>query len=328
MRSRLRAPASIHVNTGGAGNTAAIVQAPTYGAGTGLTLSGYTFSVTNPLDADWTFSSHALIGNLNSGSLSAGPTGTTLQVGQANATNNVWCIDSFGGSPNLVFRRANGTAASKTAIANGDVLGRNQAFGYANGAYLTNSRVRVSYVATEDWTSTNQGAKATIDATPAGSTTIQTVATFAAEGCQILGSQTGTAAASGYIGEVISSVTDTMSEVSLTTGTAADVTSIALGPGDYDVWGVVWTDNGAGTTISALHAWVSKTSATLPTAPALDSSRTTLRPNNATGNQITPVDECIIRVPSGMQTVYLGAQISFAVSTCAVYGKLLARRRA
>lgn len=79
---------------------------------------------------------------------------------------------------------------------------------------------------------------------------------------QIPGVNTNTAANSGTIGEYISSMVLFASSISLTTGTPANITSISLTAGDWQVWGNVDVNNGA--TLSKAQGWISSTSATLP----------------------------------------------------------------
>ncbi|MGF6309478.1 hypothetical protein ABIB82_003924 [Bradyrhizobium sp. i1.8.4] len=74
-------------------------------------------------------------------------------------------------------------------------------------------------------------------------------------------------ASAGNVGEFISSNVASGSAVALTTGTAADVTSISLTAGDWDVEGMVTFTTTATSSISTVSAYISSASGTLPTAP-------------------------------------------------------------
>src|SRR5216684_1358028 len=83
----------------------------------------------------------------------------------------------------------------------------------------------------------------------------------------VVGQHQGTAtndnAAAGKVGEYISSTIATGSSVTLTTNTTANVTSISLTAGDWDVTGAVDFTFGATTSYTNLIGSVSSTSATI-----------------------------------------------------------------
>lgn len=82
-------------------------------------------------------------------------------------------VDGFGGVPTVRLRRANGTGASPTAIVANDVVGRMDFSGYytTGGAAYAVAPAFMRGEATENWSSTAQGARAVIATTPNGSTT-------------------------------------------------------------------------------------------------------------------------------------------------------------
>lgn len=144
-------------------------------------------------------------------------------------------------------------------------------------------------------------------------------------GIPVQGTNTNDSAAAGYVGEVISSSVAVGSAVSLTTSTSANVTSISLTAGDWDVWGNVWFNPAGTTTIAAVQGAISTTSATMPTAPG-NGADTILQASFATGAaQGIPVGQRTISL-SGTTTVYLVALSSFGVSTMGAYGSIYARR--
>lgn len=65
----------------------------------------------------------------------------------------------------------------------------------------------------------------------------------------IRGASTNSTPPTGYVGEVISSVIPFASAISLTTNTPANITSITLTPGDWDLWGNVFASTGSGSSV-------------------------------------------------------------------------------
>lgn len=131
-------------------------------------------------------------------------------------------------------------------------------------------------------------------------------------------------AAAGYVGEFISSTVAFGSPVALTTATTANVTSISLTAGDWDLFGTVGYITGAGTTITAVIANMSTTSATLQ-ADALYWFHLQIAAANFTGSQkiVAPYQRMNI---SSTTTVYLVTQATFLVNTYSAYGSISARR--
>lgn len=79
----------------------------------------------------------------------------------------------------------------------------------------------------------------------------------------IVGTTTNDSAGSGYVGEFVSSVILVGSKVTLTANVVANITSISLTAGDWDVWGNVNISSTAQTQTYSF-AWISQTSATQP----------------------------------------------------------------
>ena len=115
------------------------------------------------------------------------------------------------------------------------------------------------------------------------------------------------------------------SAVSLTTATAANITSLTLPPGDWDISGKVDFTGGATTTVTYLQAGFSQVSVTIPTDYAALATVGNLAGTPfATVNytQILPTYRVSI---STSTTFYLVATAAFAVSTCSAYGIIQAR---
>lgn len=142
----------------------------------------------------------------------------------------------------------------------------------------------------------------------------------------IVGTVAADNASAGSVGELISSTVAVGSAVSLTSNTAANITSIVLTPGDWDVWGSVATNPAGTTTQSFLQASLSTTSATLGGLPNGGGS-VTLPFSVTAGNPVgVPVGMKQYNVSSNT-TVYLVINSTFATSTNSAYGFIAARRR-
>jgi hypothetical protein len=128
-------------------------------------------------------------------------------------------------------------------------------------------------------------------------------------------------AASGKIGEFVSSQITAGSAVSVTSATNKNVTSISLTAGDWDVWGNV-SMLCAGTTLQYGYSWISSTSATLPD----DSLYAGVNVNTSVGKAFYIVAPSQRFSLSGTTTVYLQCQSAFASSTCTAAGYIAARR--
>lgn len=143
----------------------------------------------------------------------------------------------------------------------------------------------------------------------------------------IVGTTTNNNAQAGSVGEYVESVIANASQIALTSGVEANVTSISLTAGDWDVWGICYYQAAAGTLTSEYRCSVSTTSATGV------SSNTGLLgllvgTNAAPASIINSVQTPMTRISvSSTTTVYLVIQSTFTVSTQGGYGALRARRR-
>ncbi len=137
----------------------------------------------------------------------------------------------------------------------------------------------------------------------------------------IVGTSTNDNAAAGSVGEFVSSTVTLGSPVALTTATAANITSISLTAGDWDVSGntnVLYT---GANTVSI--GWISTTSATLPDAD----KRYQISITNA-GTVVEAVGIATSRLSlAGTTTVYLSVSATFSTGGASGYGNIYARRR-
>lgn len=145
---------------------------------------------------------------------------------------------------------------------------------------------------------------------------------------QLPGVTSATAATAGNIGEYISSSVASGSAVSLTNGVAANLTSISLTAGEWDVSCSASFVTGATTQMFYQNVSVGTTSATQNTAPGASASFAI----SASGTTVnTTVPSVLNTMPNryslaSTTTVYCVALASFITSTEAVYGLIRATR--
>ena len=139
----------------------------------------------------------------------------------------------------------------------------------------------------------------------------------------IAGTTTNDNAPAGNVGEFKSSTVPFASAISLSSTTSANVTTLSLTAGDYDVWGNVFINFGGSATSSI--GWISTTSASLP--DPLIRSETNNNGGIATGGgnytQTIPQARFSLAITT---TLYLSAQATFSTSTATACGGIYARR--
>lgn len=142
----------------------------------------------------------------------------------------------------------------------------------------------------------------------------------------ILGSTAGDSASAGVVGEFISSSIVIGSAVALTTSVIANVTSISLTAGDWDITGSVWFNPGTTTSVTRYGGGTSTTSSTLTNTPLTDfiTSSAAFIPG-ASANIGNPLPTFRVTI-SGTTSYFLNAVAVFTVSTLGGYGYIRARR--
>jgi hypothetical protein len=143
---------------------------------------------------------------------------------------------------------------------------------------------------------------------------------------QLPGTATNDNANAGNVGEYISSSVASGAAVALTSVTTANVTSISLPAGDWDVSAMGYFTGGASTTFNRGEISISTTSATENTTPgqvgSFPAGGATVFNNDPVYINVGPARLSL----SATTTVYMVAQASFGTSTCSAYGLLRARR--
>lgn len=139
----------------------------------------------------------------------------------------------------------------------------------------------------------------------------------------IVGTTTNNSAAAGSVGEYVSSTVLFGSAVSLSSDTPADVTSISLTAGDWDVWGSVAYS--AGGILTSVYAWINTASASLPTIP--NNGAFQILSANFPSGALQVLSAGMMRISiASTTTIYLTARATISTSTASAYGFIGARR--
>ena len=157
------------------------------------------------------------------------------------------------------------------------------------------------------WTEHNQ---AVVDRLAANMAAIAAIGTGVTDGSD---------AAAGRVGEYL---TASGGPVALTTGATADIATLSLGAGDWDVWGGVNFNSNIATQIRQVWAWVNNASVTAP-GDLLYTQITALFVDGGVQNLAAPVRRMSLAATT---TIYLSAQATFGVSTSGASGIICARR--
>jgi hypothetical protein len=144
---------------------------------------------------------------------------------------------------------------------------------------------------------------------------------------QIPGTGTNDDATAGNTGEFISQSIPLGHAVALASGVAADIASIVLTPGDWDVWANIANIPDPTTTTSIIRAWINTVPATDPAAPNSGAYLLMQQAIGAGLAQAFPVGMKRITVPTATTTTaYMSTKMTFAVANLGAYGFLGARR--
>jgi hypothetical protein len=114
----------------------------------------------------------------NNSSAADAVTGSAFHAVGANSTVTSQVIDTFGANSAAVYRRANGTKASKSALSSGDTIYSLSVRGYGTNTYISAARGTLNFVAAENWSNTVNGTYATINVTPTGGSTLTEIVRY------------------------------------------------------------------------------------------------------------------------------------------------------
>jgi hypothetical protein len=142
----------------------------------------------------------------------------------------------------------------------------------------------------------------------------------------IIGVTTNSNAPAGSVGEFVTSTVVQGSAVALTTNTPANITSISLTAGDWDVSGNAIFTNGGTTNFTVWAGSFSATSATLDATPGR------LTGNIIAAGNVPGASQLNLAMPTARfslastTTIFFVSQATFTVSTAGAYGIIRARR--
>ncbi|PXX41084.1 hypothetical protein NA66_1001694 [Burkholderia pyrrocinia] len=279
------------------------------------------------------------------------PTFQNLTVlGTFTASGNVGLPSLAAQAANTVVANVTASSASPTAVALPSCSATGSALGYTSGTGFTcftgyaplasptftgtpaaptaTTNTNTTQIATTafvegEFANPPSGGFGSTTRRPVLATTISANSTITPSSTAgIVGTATNDNANAGSIGEFLSSTILVGSAVSLTNGVNANVTSLSLTAGDWDVWGSVSFNPGGTTVTNYVYGWISTVSATNPTPP--QSGMTTVSTSGAAFSLAIPPQRFSI---ASTTTVYLEAQSGFSTSTQAAYGFIFARRR-
>jgi len=258
-------------------------------------------------------------GNISSGTLGAArlpnPTSTTLGgVQSIAAVTSKWINTiSTAGVP------------SATQPSFSDISGTVAAGQLPNPSSSTLGGVQSLAAVTSKWINTISTSGVPSATQPAASDISGLTSYATATVGQLPGTTTNDNASAGNIGEYVTASVAQASAITLSNATPANITSISLTAGDWDVWGAVAFTGASTPTINALSGGVSTTSATLP-AEGLYAAITPVSTAIQTQNQSMPVPMQRVSIAS-TTTVYLVSNQGITGGTVKGFGFISARRR-
>lgn len=249
--------------------------------------------------------------------LTGATSGTVSVRGAAAAGTWTFTLPTTGGTNNYVLTtNGSGTASWSQVSLTAGVTG---VLPVANGGTNASSAGITAFNNITGYTASGATGTTSTNIVFSGSPTIATPA--------ISGVTNASNASAGNVGEVISSSVVSGSQVSLTSTTAANVTSISLTAGDWDVTGTVVLNPAGTTTVTAIAGGISTTSATLVTTPDANGLPTVNIAATLTTGAVQRLSIATYRINvSSTTTVYLVAQSTFATSTMGAFGAIVARR--
>lgn len=249
------------------------------------------------------------------------PVVSTLVAGQSfqiiNNSSGTLTVNSSGS--NLILTMAANTTATLVCVVNTGTTAAswNASYVFDNGAGVLSITGTVNQVIA----SASTGAVTLSlpqDIGTSSALTFGSVAFSSTSG--VIGTTTNNNAAAGSVGEFQSSVVPDTTPVAITSNVAANLTSLSLTAGDWDVWGNIVAQ--ATTSISSIIVWISTTSATLPT-----DSGERVQVSGVTTSAINGLPPTMRRISvASTTTVYISAYVTFT-GTANIKGAMYARRR-
>lgn len=165
---------------------------------------------------------------------------------------------------------------------------------------------------------------ATTPASGAFTTLVATGAITPSQTSGIVGTTTNNSANAGSVGEVISSSIASPGG-SITNLTAANVTSISLTAGDWDVWGDIFPIPSGSALITQMRGTITTTTAAIGAVgdPGCFFQQISLAAGVGGSIKVGTVRLNL----ASTTTVFLVTQLAFSAGTCTAFGQIFARRR-
>jgi len=249
--------------------------------------------------------------------------GTTGSVSLKTNNGTIQVLIDHNGSVDIPLHLSGGLASSRNALILASVAG-------AGIGYIVNANSHIFYSGGSESLKQfeiTHTASVTRNLTATGSNGGQPIlGASSSAGVAIVGTATNDNAASGQYGEFSSTNLGSGSAVALTTVTPANIISLTLGAGDWDVTGTLSFLFGATTSYTNLIGNWSATSATLSgiLGSFFDYETAATVPTAGSDQSWTmPTTRFSL---SGSTTIFLVAQGTFTVSTLKAYGAMRARR--
>lgn len=142
---------------------------------------------------------------------------------------------------------------------------------------------------------------------------------------QIPGTATNDAAGAGKVGEIISGARASGSPLSLSTGTAADIATLSLTAGDWDISGTIYFNVGGTTTVTEMVSGISATINSVDTTAGMwgvNIFNGLVLGARTYGISFGPAPISL----AGSATYHCVAESIFGISTMSAWGACLARR--
>jgi hypothetical protein len=246
---------------------------------------------------------------------------TDSPISVSNSTGAITLTDGLSGVLSITNAATSGSTIIVNATSNTSTGAAIELEG--NGSTTPNKYLQVFNGSFRILNNAGSGATITVDdggdLTTGGSITPSQTA-------GIVGTTTNNAPSAGSVGEIIQSTVTGGSAVSISSTVPANVTSISLTAGDWDVCGETVTLPAGTTTQAAFATAISLTSATIPALTA-NATYVNLPYAVAAGISIGSSAGCVTERFASTTPVYLVVQSNFAVSTNAAFGWIYGRRR-
>jgi len=228
-------------------------------------------------------------------------------------------------SANTLLGNTSGSSAPPTAVSVGNCSNSSSALSYTAGTgFGCNSSVNAATLGGATFAAPPAAGYGSTTPEPVAATTITATSTITpSQTSGIVGTTTNNNANAGSVGEY---VTNTTTGTSLPVNTGASVASISLTAGDWDVEGIIQTVPAGTTTQSLIATGISTSSTAFQVLSGSFLNIQELAVSVSAGLNIALATPRTRISLSSTTTIYLVAQVNYAVSTLTCNGFIRARR--